>query len=69
MAATVVDDGTVRFNGEAHGVPFLVYVRADKQVKLVLPRHRMVILPGPYTMLGREFSNVALEPRREEVEA
>jgi hypothetical protein len=29
----------------------------------------MVILPGPYTMFGREFSNVALEPRREEVEA
>jgi hypothetical protein len=37
MEATVVDDGTVRFNGEAHGIPFLVYVRADKQVKLVLP--------------------------------
>jgi hypothetical protein len=70
MQGTVVDNGTVRFDGEAHGIPFTVYVRADRQqVKLVLPRHRMAILPGPYTMFGREFSNVALEPQREEVEA
>jgi hypothetical protein len=66
MAATVVDNGTVRFDGEAHGIPFLVYVRADRQVKLVLPRHRMVIMPGPYTMFGRDFSNVALEPQPED---
>jgi hypothetical protein len=66
MAATVVDNGTVRFDGKAHGIPFLVYVRADRQVKLVLPRHRMVIMPGPYTMFGRDFSNVALEPQPED---
>jgi hypothetical protein len=66
MEGTVVDNGTVRFDGEAHGIPFTVYVRADRrQVKLVLPRHRMAILPGPYTMFGRDFSNVALEPKRE----
>jgi hypothetical protein len=29
----------------------------------------MAILPGPYTMFGREFSNVALGPQREEVDA
>jgi hypothetical protein len=65
MAATVVDNGTVRFEGEAHGIPFRVYVRPDRQVKLVLPR-RMVIMPGPYTMFGRDLSNVALEPQPED---
>ena len=63
MAATVVDNGTVKFDGEAHGIAFSVYVRENGRVKLWVKRGGMAILPGPGTMFGRDFSNVELGPK------
>ena len=63
MEGKTVSTGTVRFDGDAHGIAFSVYVRENGHVKLWVKRGEMEILPGPATMLGRTFSNVELAPK------
>jgi hypothetical protein len=63
MEGTTLNTGTVKFDGEAHGIAFSVYVRENGQVKLWVKRGGMAILPGPGTMFGRNFSNVELGPK------
>jgi hypothetical protein len=59
-----VRTGTKRFDGEAHGVAFSVYVRENGEVKLWVKR-RMRLKGGPQTMFGSDFANVELEPSDE----
>lgn len=63
MERTTLTTGTVKFDGDAHGIAFSVYVRENGHVKLWVKRGEMAILPGPRTMLGHEFSNVELGPK------
>jgi hypothetical protein len=63
MERTTLTTGTVKFDGDAHGIAFSVYVRENGQVKLWVKRGGMAILPGPGTMFGRHFSNVELGPK------
>jgi|RhiMethySRZTD1v2_1073278.scaffolds.fasta_scaffold1050665_2 hypothetical protein len=56
-----VRGGTERFDGDAHGVAFSVYVRPNGEVKLYVKRS-MRLKGGPHTMFGHDFANVALEP-------
>jgi hypothetical protein len=46
MEVTTLTTGTVKFDGDAHGIAFSVYVREDGQVKLWVKRGGMAILPG-----------------------
>ena len=63
MKGTTLTNGTVKFDGDAHGIAFSVYVRKNGKIKLWVKRGGMAILPGPGTMFGRDFSNVELGPR------
>jgi hypothetical protein len=63
MEGTTLTTGIVKFDGEAHGIAFSVYVRENGKVKLWVKRGGMAILPGPGTVFGRRFSNVELGPK------
>jgi hypothetical protein len=63
MEGTTLTTGTVKFDGEAHGIAFSVYVRENGQVKLWVKRGGMAILPGPGHDVRRAFSNVELGPK------
>jgi hypothetical protein len=64
MEPVTVRTGAKRFDGEAHGVAFSVYVRENGEVKLWVKR-RMRLKGGPQTMFGSDFANVELEPTDE----
>jgi hypothetical protein len=63
MEGTTLTTGTVKFDGDAHGIAFSVYVRENGHIRLWVKRGGMAILPGPGTMFGRNFSNVELGPK------
>ena len=54
MDPVTVRTGTKRFDGEAHGVRFSVYVRSNGEVKLWVKRS-MRLKGGPQTMFGSDF--------------